>query len=98
MKPLRTVCVGFALLLPLAGCRDPAGPCDRPNACEVQGVDLYIPKLELVTTRFDSVDGLGVVRADTIEIESVVRNRGDTISEPVFLVPRYPWGYEDSLL
>jgi hypothetical protein len=96
MALLRKLCLGFALPMLLAGCQDPAGPCDRPNACEVHGVDLFITHLELVTTRFDSIDGLGVVRSDTVEIESVVRNRGDTISEPTILILRYTYASEDS--
>ena len=85
----RTLYVGLATLLPLTSCQDPAGPCDRPNACEVPGVDLLISELELVAEQFDSVDGLGVVRADTVEIRSVVRNRGDSTSEATTLVLRY---------
>ena len=94
----RMLYVGLAALLPLTSCQDPAGPCDRPNACEIHGVDLFISDLEVVATQFDSIDGLGVVRPDTVEIKSVVRNRGDSISEPTMLVLDYTDAYEDSVL
>ena len=71
--------LGTGLLLLFGACDDPADPCDRPYACEVQGVDLDIVQLDIVTTRYDSLDGLGIVRSDTLEIEAVMRNRGDTI-------------------
>ena len=97
MVLLRKMCAGLALFLPLAGCRDPAGPCDPRYACEVHGVDLYIPQLEIVATRFDSIDGLGIIEPDPALVDFTVRNRGDTLSAPVTLVLDYSPAFPDSL-
>ncbi len=90
--------IGFVLTLPLTGCQDPTAPCDRPNACEVSGVDLYISHLEIVANRFDSIDGLGIVDPDPLIVEVTVQNRGDSISAPATLVVHYLYAESDSLL
>lgn len=91
MRASPKLLLGVALLLSATACQDPSDPCDRPHACEVQGVDLSISHLEIVASRFDSIDGLGVVDPDLVPVDFEVRNRGDSASLAAVLVLSLHW-------
>lgn len=67
---------------PLLTCSDPSGPCDRPSACEMPGVDLYVEVVEILSAAFDPADGLRIVEPGPVTIHVSVRNRGDAVSLP----------------
>lgn len=76
-------------LLPALGCTDPADPCDQPNACEADGIDLAVVEVALVTDGVHPATGLGLVPSDTVEITYSVRNRGSEHSEASRMVVDY---------
>jgi len=81
------------LLFPaLTTCHDSAGPgdpCDRALACEVAGVDLFIPQLLVVADEEDANTGLGIVDPDSVDLQFSVANRGDSVSPPAMLALLY---------
>lgn len=88
-RPIKASAVLVFLTLILASCGDPAGPCDHRFACEVTGVDLYVPELNVVTDQRDPTTGLGIADGSPVELEFTVRNRGDSTSAPASLVLRF---------
>jgi len=76
----------FLLLLPIFfACDDPIAPrgqpdpCETEGACEVEGMDLEVRSLTLVTTGTHP-SGLRLVPGDTVHATVVVRNRGSVPS------------------
>jgi hypothetical protein len=73
------------LLLP--ACADPTGPpvqpdpCEPVNACLVEGIDLDLRSLTLVSTDTDAASGLPLVPGDSIRATATVLNRGSRRSE-----------------